>query len=456
MDLKTIYYHSLLKDELTYEILIRSETPGSTVQEMRQQLKKLSFEFLPEEVIGEELQVTSELNIISEKVKELQSKLGTIEKNRDRRLLVRAKALYAHLFYRMFRLGTMGTQADKDNYTALRTKIQQCGVTINALLPSQSNEKESASSHTEETKESTNINVLKYINNKFNGLTSVHAFLEAVEERAQAFGITDDQLFNAACCLFTEQGLLWYRGNKHRFSTWKELGILLKQEFAPVDFDYRLLGEIHARTQGMDEPTHIYFAVMSGMFSRLLNPLDDKQQLQILLHNIRPSFSEQLALQEIDTVESLRQVCRKIEAARQQGKLFTEPPRQSALNPDFAYNGKSNKTEVAGVANTFQQQSRHYKPVPNHEQFQRGNTNQYQRQYNGSAQRFQRHGQHAHAPQFDKSPQQTNTLYCYRCRVNTHDTKACRDKRILCFKCGEPGYTSRSCPKCNKLNQSKN
>lgn len=86
MDLKKIYYHSLLKDEFTYEITVRSETPSATVQEMRQQLKKLSEEFLPEEVAAEDLQVASELVVIAEKVKELQSKLNSLKKTKDRRV----------------------------------------------------------------------------------------------------------------------------------------------------------------------------------------------------------------------------------------------------------------------------------------------------------------------------------------------------------------------------------
>ncbi|WP_337235965.1 hypothetical protein, partial [Vibrio cholerae] len=62
-----------------------------------------------------------------------------------------------------------------------------------------------------------------------------------------------------------------------------------------MDHDYRLLGEIRSRTQGADEPVHIYFSIMSCMFARLNNPLSEEAKLEILLHNIRPHFSQQLA-----------------------------------------------------------------------------------------------------------------------------------------------------------------
>lgn len=443
MDIQRVYYHSLLRDELMYEITIRAETPGDTVLKMKQQLKCLSAEFLPEEIMGDDLKASIELPIIAEKIKDLQAKLKTLEKSKDKWLLVRIKSLYCHLLFRLQRVEGLDLSIDKETHSLLKSKLEQCLVIIEKFLAKKDGEGSTSSSADiiaesfESGKGANNFNILKHINTKFNGLTSVHSFLEAVNERAQAFGITDDKLFNAACCLFTDQGLLWYRGNKHRFQSWKELGTLLQEEFAPVDFDYRLLEEIHARTQGQDEPTHIYFAVMSGMFSRLLKPLNDEDQLEILLHNIRPSFSEQLALQEVNSVEALRRCCRKIEAARQKGKLFSEPPKQSTLNPDFTYKGKpSLKQDAAAVASTTVQQRSQFVPP------------QYQKQYK-PAPLVQQRRQYVSAPRVEnqKTPQ-VGTVYCYRCKVDSHSTKACNDKRVVCFKCGEMGYTSRSCPKC--------
>lgn len=43
----------------------------------------------------------------------------------------------------------------------------------------------------------------------------------------------------------------------------------MKQVFQRDDYDYQLMQEIYARTQGPDEKLEIYIANMGGLFDRL-------------------------------------------------------------------------------------------------------------------------------------------------------------------------------------------
>lgn len=431
MDLTKVYYYSLNRDELVYEVNIREVTPEDTTVKLRKQLKLLCNDFSPEDIIFEEAVPSAEFKIISQKLKELQSKLDTHQKSRDRNLLTRAKALYCHLYFRLERIQCTDP-ADLDIKSLQRNQLQNCFSILSEFLSASiqqdvlgavgkaENPSGGDPGATVRVECSADRNLTKW-NLKFDGRSNPRSFLESVTELATAYNVCDATLFKSAFCLFSDQGMLWYRGVKDQVSSWKELCDLLLEEFDPVDYDYRLLGEIRSRTQGFEEPTHIYFAIMNCMFSRLKSPLNEVEKLDILLHNIRPTFTEHLALCDIKTISELKEKCRKIESARQKSTFFEEPPKQSAFNPEFTYKGKSNKTVISVVSQS---------PKP------QGKQKFYNKQLEN----------------------ENKKVFCHRCKVDTHSIKKCpaTDKVIKCFKCGELGYTIRSCPKCKTDNNTKN
>ncbi|CAB3250093.1 unnamed protein product [Arctia plantaginis] len=64
-----------------------------------------------------------------------------------------------------------------------------------------------------------------------------------------------------------------------------------------------------------------------------------EERLDIVLFNIRPFYTSQLALHPIDTWSELKQKCRLLESAKLRSDLFTEPPKNnsSCLAPDLSY-----------------------------------------------------------------------------------------------------------------------
>ena len=422
MDQNKVYFYSLLKDELVYEVSIRAEIPEDTVAKLRKQLKSLVTEFDPCDILDDEREFDGEFNVITDKLSELQTKLESFEKSHDHNLLIRARAIYCHLYYRINRLQVQNS-AEKKSKAELDAKLLECLPRIQAGYTTRNDEEavdENARQAvdfvgqqmvkvTEPSSSSQSPNIVKW-NLKFDGRSNPRSFLEAVREHASAYGFDDSKLFRSAFCLFSEQGLLWYRGVKDQVSSWQELSDLLLEEFDPVDYDYRLLGEIRSRTQGADEPTHIYFAVMCCMFARLKAPLSESNKLEILMHNVRPCFSEHLALHDVQSIAELKEKCRKLESARQRSQMFTEPPKHSGLNPEFVYKGRS-KVSVSVVEKKVTQS------VQGKEE----------------------------------------KKYCPRCKTETHSLVTCgADKIVKCFSCGELGYTRRTCPKCRNPNSSKN
>lgn len=419
---REISVHYLLKDELVYEVSIRSGTPATTVTKLRKQLKDLLEECPSETVLDTEFENESELNIISEKINELIGGCGKLDKSSSASYCFRrSHSLCWHLFHRLSRIDSKDPKVISKK-VELSEKIDQSFRKLESLYTGLH-----SSDEAKKTVECSGDKNVSRWNLRFNGTTDPRSFLERVGELQLAYGVSDQRLFNSAAQLFCDQGLLWFRGIQTQVSTWCELKDLLLEEFDPVDYDYRLIGEIRSRTQGVDEPTHIYFSVMTCLFNRLKSPLPEDKRLEILLHNIRPCFSQQLALLEITSISDLKSKCRKLEAARQRSDLFVEPTKCGNLSSEFSYKGKPKIVNVVS------------KPVSNPVKFSRNST----QQTNAS-------------PKFNLNRKPV----CYKCGNSDHNFKFCKvvpnKRNIKCFKCGKLGFTKLSCPDCNNSSSSKN
>lgn len=414
---REILVHGLLKDELTYEVHIRSETPTATVPLLKKQLKHLLVD-CPSEVITEtEYDTDSELKAISDKVKELKVKLS--EKSVTAHCLSRCRALVRHLYHRLMRVVSDDPAVLTQKAELSKSIDYLLAVSENFFLATRAQQSEQCEPQVEPvavTECSGDKNVAKW-NLRFNGTTDPRSFLERIDELQVSYNVPDVKLFNSAAQLFSEQGLLWYRGIRNQVSSWPELKVLLLEEFDPVDYDYRLLGEIRSRTQGVDEPIHIYFAVMSCLFNRLKSPLPEEKKLELLLHNIRPYFSKQLALLDITTITDLKKKCRKLEAARQCSDIFVEPSKSNFLGQEFCYKGRSKQVNYVS-SNTSKT------PTTTHQ---------------------------------SNSRPAAKKRVCYKCGKGDHNFKLCKviPKEVKCFKCGKEGFIVTSCPDCKKGTETK-
>lgn len=260
----------------------------------------------------------------------------------------------------------------------------------------------------EQPKEKHCIHRVKYIhptditklNLKYSGDTSVLAFLERLDELVGSRSLNYDQVFRSAAELFSDNALLWYRGIRQSLGSWKDLKEQLVEEFLPPDFEHRLLEELKSRTQGADETFSTFYSIMLGFFNRLRTPLSDEEKLQILRRNVRPEFSDRLALFSITTMTDFRDKCRELERQRIRSQYFSEPPKVTphTLAADLAYTGRAK--QVSALEGT--------------------------------------------------PSQGRDNLFCLRCRIQGHTLKSCTEKGVVCYTCGMKGFTSTKCPNCNK------
>lgn len=246
---------------------------------------------------------------------------------------------------------------------------------------------------------------LNSLNLKYNGSTCIRIFIERLEELRQAREIPEARMLTAFSDLLEGPPLSWFRCNKPTFNSYSELLSRLKEDFDTPDFDYQYKNEIRQRTQAKHETILNYISTMQGMFSRLSYPVSEEEQLEILMHNIRPEYMMALALQEVDSISKLKHLGKRLELAQSRANNFIEP--------------KFNKTD------------NYYNPPSRSGKFP-------SKDYKIAA--------------VNSSPRGEANITCWRCKTNEHVSNECRQaksREILCYGCGQPGVTRPACPHCN-------
>lgn len=444
-----IKFLSLQKSELEYEVRIRGATPAPSVEELRKQIIKLSPDLPSEYILESPLDVRQDLKGCLEVLTKIQLNLDASEPSVA--TLLRTQNMLNHLHNRVERI----TRSDdiKTEYDDIVSGYKIFSQKLSALLAkkpsastssnvaSASSVKESAPAVPEQQNvisvscDRTSSDLTKL---KFTGKTCVRSFIQRVDEFILARNIPQQRVLSFASEIFQDDALHWYRSVKDKVSSWPELARLLKEDFSQTDYDYRLISEIRSRTQGERENITIYLAVMNGMFSRLSSPLPEVDQLEILLHNIRPCYASTLAAApQISTIDTLRSLCRNYETFQTRLSQFQEPPKVTSdtLAPEFAYTKDDHKP--INKANNNNNYNKNNNSNSNY-----NNNNQYRNNNNNT----QNNNKYVHAiNEAKKEP------YCPRCRNNTHHIRQCKAPRdIVCFKCGMKDVKTPDCPNCRK------
>lgn len=240
-----------------------------------------------------------------------------------------------------------------------------------------------------------NLTNLKSWNIKFNGDTCVYDFLTRVEEMRAAKDVDIEIVLRGFSEFLQGTALQFYRQIKNNITSWEDICSQFKNNFQPVDFEYKTEKVIRTTYQQRNQTVFAYITHIRDLNSKLMTPISDSSLLEIIKHNLLPDYAPLLANNTINSIEQLITLSRNYEA-------YSKPTQESRNHPDTSH---SNRT-----------------------------TN-----YNNTDN--------------NKTP---NWETCRKCNRRGHNYKQCRTvKGILCFKCGNPNVLTHSCPKCNRANQQK-
>lgn len=416
----------LQKSELQYEVVIRGEIPASTVLELRRQVCKLTQLYQPDDVADSCLDFSDDIKGILDSLNKIKINLETLQTEFDDNLSDRTRSLLNHIYYRLRRIIQPDNPENLMQLKATRKSFDDFYHQFSKITKPVGSTKDFEGTPTTIDKnisslDSLNLNVQcdrglssDISKLKFDGTTCVRSFIQRLEEFRIAKKISDEKLMAFAYEIFVGDALHWFRAVKNNISSCEGLINRLHEDFDVFDYDYRMITEIRDRTQGESENITIYLCIMKGMFSRLGTPMSEKDQLDILLHNIRPCYANLLAGRAgVSSIEELQDLCRNYEKVKTRCRNFKEPlaATSKTLAPEFAY-----KTSGKYYSKNFNSNSKLY------------SNNNFNNKVSAISQ-----------PKF-----------CVRCRVYTHSMRECPAERIIfCFKCGKKDVRSTECPNCN-------
>lgn len=263
------------------------------------------------------------------------------------------------------------------------------------------------------------------------------SFIENIEELSQARRITKVELFQGASDLFCKKATYWFRQIKSQVNNWESLVEKLKTDFLVSDYDDEIWNQIKSRKQGRYEPTVVFIACMEALFSRLSRTPAEVTKVKHIKLGLQTEYRRRLALEEIDTVQNLSALCKRLEEAdvlslasssNFQSKQYASNLLDTDLNDNVTGNNKQNKT------NRFNKsKNKDRKQISNKNDFPRNNTRT--------------------TPQVSSvGPSDTNLnpLLCWKCSQPNHTFRNCtlRTTKKFCFKCGCPDVVTKTCPKC--------
>lgn len=469
---RLIKYSLLNKSELEYEVSIRAEKPADTLTNLKDQMTRLSH-ILPEDVKSSPISLKLDLSQAENTLNYIESKISHLESG-DKSGLKKIEAFVNHLYHRFERIIAAPPLIEfcsklRSRFFTIQKQFEMLSLeyiessevaiaeihsppasfthgdissTPPTLLPPQINQlPEVATSPLAlplaaltsyspqlpniDANYHTSCNFVKELKTfSYNGKSCPRSFLQRLEEFRISRNISEIILCRHAFEIFTGDALHWFRFqyNRNPTLTWNDIHMLLIKDFGIHDYDYKLLEAIRNRTQGTTETIIIYVSIMSGMFARLSKKLNESEQLEILLHNIRPCYSVFVALKEVKTIDSLISTCQSYEKVSERDNNFREPSsEENTCAAEFAYRPSTSRISQS------------------HTKFTNAMHDNKQLRYSAQIN------------------ENSKDEYCYRCRTTGHSLRTCTKPRyLICFKCGRKGVKISDCPNCASIYKQKN
>jgi len=152
------------------------------------------------------------------------------------------------------------------------------------------------------------------------------AFLEQMLEICTAQQIHPDGLIPQLPTLLRGHALLWFRKNRHRWSTWQQFDADFRAFYFPLDYADDLEAQISRRLQRQDESVSTYFTDLQTLICRH-GGMTPEQESRWLCRNMTPQLRQMVRTNDFWNVFTLSQRAREAE------HLLQEVRQTVTVNP---------------------------------------------------------------------------------------------------------------------------
>lgn len=285
------------------------------------------------------------------------------------------------------------------------------------------------------------------------------SFIEKVEEVASARSVSKTDLFQSASDLFRDKATFWFRQVKSSVNSWDTLVEKLKKDFLPSDYEDEVWNQIKTRKQGRSEPVVLYIACMETLFVRLSHSPAEVTKIKYIKQGLQAEYQKRLALSDVDSIELLSKLCKKLEEADVLS-LASSSTQKSSLEPELAYFSEISCNSKINNQNFSQKNSSSKNNNQNQCRFYNKNKKQQRNNFQNKAKvktkstlqsdtKNKTTNLNINAVEFNPN-QNKNAVSCWSCGLANHTFRNCLApvKTRFCFKCGAPNVTVKECKNC--------
>lgn len=263
---------------------------------------------------------------------------------------------------------------------------------------------------------------------KFTGDTNtvpVTDFLRQIDILCRSYDISKQELRMHAHLLFKDNAYVWYTTYEEKFNSWETLEVYLKMRYDNPNRDRLIREEMRNRKQRPNELFSAFLADMEMLAQRMIRKMSEAEKFEMIVENMKLSYKRRLALEPIQSIDHLAQMCYKFDALESnlyqvynQSKSVHHVALEDEGNEDYL---DASEAEVYALRSKMMQ-NRNRAPGKTASETKSSNE------------------------------QKPSEMTCWNCNTAGHLWRDCdKRKRIFCHICGMMDTTAFKCPNQHNL-----
>lgn len=263
---------------------------------------------------------------------------------------------------------------------------------------------------------------------KFTGDTNsvpVTDFLKQIDILCRSYDINKQELRMHAHLLFKDNAYVWYTTYEEKFNSWESLEVYLKMRYDNPNRDRLIREEMRNRKQRPNELFSAFLADMEMLAQRMIRKMSEAEKFEMIVENMKLSYKRRLALEPIQSIDHLAQMCYKFDALESnlyqvysQSKSVHHVALEDEGNEDYL---DTTEADVCALRSKMLQ-----------------NRNNIPGKINSETK--------------SSNDQKIAEMTCWNCNATGHLWRDCdKRKRIFCHICGMMDTTAFRCPNHHNL-----
>lgn len=159
------------------------------------------------------------------------------------------------------------------------------------------------------------------------------SFLDQVEELKEGYGLTDQQIFKGLTVLLKGAARVWYRNNKHRWTTWQHFITSFRRHYLPAGYQRQARMDAYGRKQRRGETFDAFLEDLQTLIRRA-GGMTESEELELIYENMHASLQLYIHLEQVENIEDLTERvarCERLER-RQRADEPTRPESAGRTN----------------------------------------------------------------------------------------------------------------------------